>query len=92
MSKNGLKRTVSQCIYLDHKSQAEFHAVWNVFEEVCYKTNIQVNLSLIQKCQPLANEFGFYSIVPREAVFNCTDKQFMKLRREIMKKSKENVP
>ena len=90
MSKNGLKRNVSRDIYLDHKTQAEFDAVWNVFEKVCLKTNIQVNHSLIQKCQPLSNEFGFYTVVPREAVFNCTDKQFIKLRREIVKESKSS--
>lgn len=88
MSKNGLHRHVSKEIYLDHKTQAEFDAVWNVFEEVCHTADIQVNPSLIQKCQPLSNQFGFYTIVPREAVFNCSDKQFMKLRREIIKESK----
>ena len=88
-SKNGLNRVTHKEIYLDHKTQAEFDAVWNVFEEVCRKTDIQVNPSLIQKCQPLSNEFGFYTIVPREAVFNCTDKQFLKLRREIIKESKK---
>ena len=90
MSKNGLKRSVSKDIFLNHKSQAEFDSVWNVFEEVCDKTNIQVNPSLIQKCQPRLNEFSFYTIVPREAVFNCTDKQFKKLRREIMNESKRS--
>jgi len=88
MSKNGLNRKASKDIYLTHKTQSEFDSVWNVFEEVCHNANIQVNPSLIQKCQPLSNEFGFYTIVPRDAVFNCSDKQFNKLRREIVKESK----
>ena len=90
MSKNGLNRSVKKEIYLIHKTQAEFDAVWNVFDDVCRNANIQVNPSLIQKCQPLSNEFGFYTIVPREAVFNCSDKQFLKLRKEIMKESKKS--
>ena len=89
MNSNVNKMSVSSCkdIFLDHKTQGELDAVWKIFEELCYNTNTQINLGLIQKCQAKPNDFGFYTIVPRKAVFNCSNKLFMKIRKEIMKES-----
>ena len=78
----------SKDIYLNHKTQGEFELVWRFFEELCDKINIKVNLSLVDKCQPLPNDFGLYTIIPRKALFNCSEKQFSAVKRELLKESK----